>query len=158
LWVATDAGLYRGSTGSSGALQLELITPQKPTISQRAAFTDRRGRLWFGMENEIIQVARGVVGQGATLSYHVVKFSYDAGREDGAGKLHGYVAYWGYWVESGVIRDEVASGLRSAIPGTIPQVNDLVGRAVQRVWLSVFTLWRRLNLVSPYPEIIMPPT
>jgi ligand-binding sensor domain-containing protein/signal transduction histidine kinase len=61
LWLATDAGLYRGSAGSSGALQFELIAPQKPTISQRVAFADRRGRLWFGMENKIIQVARGQV-------------------------------------------------------------------------------------------------
>ena len=49
---------------------------------------------------------------------------------DGAGKPNRYVAYWGYWVEGGVISDEVASGLRSAIPGTLPQVNDLVRRAV----------------------------
>jgi hypothetical protein len=49
---------------------------------------------------------------------------------DGNGQLQGYVAYWGYWVEGGIISGDVAAGLRDAIPGTIPQVNTLVGRAV----------------------------
>jgi hypothetical protein len=49
---------------------------------------------------------------------------------DGNGQLQGYVAYWGYWVESGIISGRVGAGLKDAIPGTIPQVNALVGRAV----------------------------
>ncbi len=49
---------------------------------------------------------------------------------DGNGNLQGYVAHWGYWVEGGVITGKVAAGLRDAIPGTIPQVNTLIGRAV----------------------------
>jgi hypothetical protein len=49
---------------------------------------------------------------------------------DGNGQMQGYVAYWGYWVEGGIISDDVAAGLRDAIPGTIPQVNNLVGQAV----------------------------
>jgi hypothetical protein len=49
---------------------------------------------------------------------------------DGNGRLQGYVAYWGYWVEGGVIEGKVAAGLREAIPGTIPQVNALVTRAL----------------------------
>ncbi|HEU0176458.1 MAG TPA: two-component regulator propeller domain-containing protein [Blastocatellia bacterium] len=61
LWLATDDGLYRASAGSSGDFQSELIAPQKPSINQRVAFADRSGRLWFEMENEIIQVVRGQV-------------------------------------------------------------------------------------------------
>jgi hypothetical protein len=49
---------------------------------------------------------------------------------DGNGKLQGYVAYWGYWVEGGSISGDVEAGLRDAIPGTIPQVNALVGQAI----------------------------
>lgn len=51
---------------------------------------------------------------------------------DGNGQLKGYVAYWGYWVESGIITGKVAEGLRGAIPGTIPQVNALIGGALAR--------------------------
>jgi ligand-binding sensor domain-containing protein/signal transduction histidine kinase len=61
LWLATDDGLYRASAGSGSDLQFELIAPQKPSINQRVAFADRSGRLWFEMENEIIQVVRGRV-------------------------------------------------------------------------------------------------
>ena len=49
---------------------------------------------------------------------------------DRAGNLQGYVAYWGYWVEGGIISGRVADGLKAAIPGTIGQVNALVARAV----------------------------
>lgn len=49
---------------------------------------------------------------------------------DGNGQMQGYVAYWGYWVEGGIISDDVAAGLADAIPGTIPQVNGLVAQAV----------------------------
>src|SRR5499427_8354756 len=59
LWLATDDGLYRASAGSRSDLQFELIARQKPSINQRVAFADRGGRLWFEMENEIIQVVRG---------------------------------------------------------------------------------------------------
>jgi hypothetical protein len=49
---------------------------------------------------------------------------------DGGGSIQGYVAYWGYYVESGTISGDVAAGLRDAIPGTIPQVNGLVTNAL----------------------------
>jgi hypothetical protein len=49
---------------------------------------------------------------------------------DSAGKMQGYVAYWGYYVESGAITGQVAAGLRDAIPGTIPKVNALITRAL----------------------------
>ena len=49
---------------------------------------------------------------------------------DSNGRLQGSVAYWGYWVESGIISGQVGSGLADAIPGTIPQVNSLIARAV----------------------------
>jgi hypothetical protein len=49
---------------------------------------------------------------------------------DGNGQIQGYVAYWGYWVEGGIISDDVAAGLRDAIPGTLPQVNALIGQAL----------------------------
>lgn len=49
---------------------------------------------------------------------------------DAAGKMQGYVAFWGYYVESGVISGDVAAGLRDAIPGTIPKVNALITQAL----------------------------
>jgi len=49
---------------------------------------------------------------------------------DGNGQIQGYVAYWGYWNEGGVIEGKVAAGLRDAIPGTIPQVNALITQAL----------------------------
>jgi hypothetical protein len=61
---------------------------------------------------------------------------------DSTGKMQGYVAYWGYYVESGIISGTVAAGLRDAIPRTIPQVNSLIARA-----LGV------ANLGSPYSYV-----
>src|SRR5215475_3718114 len=61
LWLGADDGLYRASAGSGADLRFELIASRKPTINQRAAFADRSGRLWFGMENDLIQIVRGQV-------------------------------------------------------------------------------------------------
>lgn len=49
---------------------------------------------------------------------------------DGNGKLQGYVDWWGYWVQGGLYTGPVASGLSSKIPGTIGQVNNLIGQAL----------------------------
>ena len=49
---------------------------------------------------------------------------------DDAGAIHGYVEYYGAYVESGAIHDSVASGLMARIPGTIGDVNALVESAL----------------------------
>lgn len=46
------------------------------------------------------------------------------------GAIHGYVEYYGEYVESGAIHDSVASGLMARIPGTIGDVNALVAKAL----------------------------
>jgi ligand-binding sensor domain-containing protein/signal transduction histidine kinase len=55
LWAATDGGLYRGVSGQSGDLKFEAIVPYQ-TEQNMAAFADRQGRLWFGIENELIEI------------------------------------------------------------------------------------------------------
>ncbi|HEV2663854.1 MAG TPA: two-component regulator propeller domain-containing protein, partial [Blastocatellia bacterium] len=56
LWIATDGGLYRAAAVSSRDLQFKLVVPHLPTAIDMAAFADSRGRLWFAMHDELIQV------------------------------------------------------------------------------------------------------
>jgi ligand-binding sensor domain-containing protein/DNA-binding NarL/FixJ family response regulator len=71
LWCATDAGLYRAAKGSGRELQFQLIAPRRTTDFREAAFADRQGRLWFGVNERLIQIV-----QGRIISY---------GLEDGLG-------------------------------------------------------------------------
>lgn len=76
LWLATDDGLYRASAVSSSDLQFELVVPHPPTAKGMAAFADSRGRLWFGMENELIQVVRDRIikyGRDDEVGRHEIK-------------------------------------------------------------------------------------
>jgi signal transduction histidine kinase/ligand-binding sensor domain-containing protein len=61
LWLATDDGVYRAATASSNDLHFKTIAPYHPTSAPGAAFADRRGRLWFGMNDELIQVSQNQV-------------------------------------------------------------------------------------------------
>lgn len=53
-WCTTDGGLYRG-TVRNGELKFDCIAPRK-TETKMAALVDREGRLWFGMQKELIEV------------------------------------------------------------------------------------------------------
>ena len=72
LWCVTDAGLYRAATEPGGELQFKLVAPLTPTTIRGAAFADRRGRLWFGLRHELIQV----------VADQIIKY----GPEDGVGR------------------------------------------------------------------------
>jgi ligand-binding sensor domain-containing protein/signal transduction histidine kinase len=54
-WCATDGGLYRGAFGQHGELKFDCIATRKTEIKM-TAFADREGRLWFGMQKELIEV------------------------------------------------------------------------------------------------------
>jgi ligand-binding sensor domain-containing protein/two-component sensor histidine kinase len=60
VWCATDGGLYRGAWSGNGGLKFEVVVPFK-TEKDMAAFADSRGRLWFGIQNELIEVAGGQI-------------------------------------------------------------------------------------------------
>jgi len=60
LWCVTDGGLYRASTGHDDALEFEVILRRK-TETRMAAFADSHGRLWFGIENELIEIVNGQI-------------------------------------------------------------------------------------------------
>ena len=54
-WCATDGGLYRGAFGQNGDLKFDVIVPHQTEVKM-AAFADLHGRLWFGMQAELIEV------------------------------------------------------------------------------------------------------
>jgi ligand-binding sensor domain-containing protein/signal transduction histidine kinase len=60
LWCATDGGLYRASVspGKIENLTFEAIVPHRPVAIPMGAFADSRGRLWFGVGDEIIEAFR----------------------------------------------------------------------------------------------------
>jgi ligand-binding sensor domain-containing protein/signal transduction histidine kinase len=55
IWCATDGGLYRGEMDGSYNLNFQLVVPYEGETSM-VALADRHGRLWFGMENELIEI------------------------------------------------------------------------------------------------------
>lgn len=57
IWCATDGGLYRAANGHSGDLKFEMIVPYQGEKSM-VAFADRQGRLWFGIEKELIEIVQ----------------------------------------------------------------------------------------------------
>ena len=58
LWCATDGGLYRASVtpGKIESLKFEIVIPHAPDTMLMGAFSDSRGRLWFGIGNSIVEV------------------------------------------------------------------------------------------------------
>ena len=54
-WCATDGGLYRGAYGKNGDFAFAMIIPKQTEIKM-AAYADHSGRLWFGIQNELIEV------------------------------------------------------------------------------------------------------
>jgi ligand-binding sensor domain-containing protein/signal transduction histidine kinase len=71
LWAVTDAGLYRATLDQNGDPTFEVVVPQ-PSYSSAAAFADSQGRLWFGLEHELIEVVQG----------HIIKY----GAAEGIGR------------------------------------------------------------------------
>jgi signal transduction histidine kinase/ligand-binding sensor domain-containing protein len=61
LWCATDAGVYRARGGGNG-LEFEVVI--RDGVAD-AVLEDRRGRLWFGVHNELIEVrGRQMINHG----------------------------------------------------------------------------------------------
>jgi ligand-binding sensor domain-containing protein/signal transduction histidine kinase len=59
LWCATDAGLYRAAAGQPGDLKFEAVVPHRTVALPMAALADSHGRLWFGVENDLIEIVPG---------------------------------------------------------------------------------------------------
>jgi len=72
LWCATDGGLFRAQE-QNGELNFQLVVPYEGETGM-VALADHRGRFWFGMDQQLIEV----VGD------HVVKY----GPEDEIGRHH----------------------------------------------------------------------
>src|SRR5262249_18507276 len=60
-WCATDVGLYRGAPGPRHTFTFQPIVPHAPNGESMTAFSDSRGRLWFGMAAGLIEVADGQI-------------------------------------------------------------------------------------------------
>ena len=58
LWCATDGGLYRAPVDQSGQPDFKLVVPFAGE-TRMVAFVDRQERLWFGMENQLIEILNG---------------------------------------------------------------------------------------------------
>ena len=60
LWCATDGGLYRAPVDKSSPPEFKLVAPFSGE-THMFAFVDREERLWFGMQDELIEVVNGQV-------------------------------------------------------------------------------------------------
>jgi signal transduction histidine kinase/ligand-binding sensor domain-containing protein len=62
LWCSTDAGLYRAVVGQDRELKFEPVVLHHARFGEpMPAFADRQGRLWFGFEEELVEVVRGQI-------------------------------------------------------------------------------------------------
>ncbi len=62
VWCMTDAGLYRAPLHSVTPPQFDAIVSRPmPGLLSSAALADRQGHLWFGMEDQLIQIIRNRV-------------------------------------------------------------------------------------------------
>ncbi len=61
LWCVTDGGLFRGDVDLRGTLAFTLVVPHKRVTEAMAAFADSRGRLWFGVADDLIEVVGGTI-------------------------------------------------------------------------------------------------
>ncbi|HKQ79501.1 MAG TPA: two-component regulator propeller domain-containing protein [Blastocatellia bacterium] len=72
LWLATDVGLYMAAAGQDHDLKFKEIVSRSGATYGMPAFADRRGRLWFGLTNELVEIVQG----------QIIKY----GRDDGVGR------------------------------------------------------------------------
>lgn len=70
LWCLTDDGLFRARQIEVAERDFERVIPRKeiPDYKAHAVFADSRGRLWFGSDNQAIQIA-----DGKTIVYEPVR-------------------------------------------------------------------------------------
>jgi ligand-binding sensor domain-containing protein/signal transduction histidine kinase len=61
LWCATDGGLYRATLDPTGRPTFDVIVPREELATAMAALADSRGRLWFGIQEELIEVVQGQI-------------------------------------------------------------------------------------------------
>jgi ligand-binding sensor domain-containing protein/two-component sensor histidine kinase len=61
LWCATDAGLYRARVGQDRELKFQSVAPHREVAVAMPALADRHGRLWFGIEDELVEVVQGQI-------------------------------------------------------------------------------------------------
>jgi ligand-binding sensor domain-containing protein/two-component sensor histidine kinase len=74
LWCATDGGLYRAATEQNSDLKFEVIEADR--VLDQIAFADHHGRLWFGMQNELIEIVQDQVikyGPNDEVGRHAIK-------------------------------------------------------------------------------------
>jgi ligand-binding sensor domain-containing protein/signal transduction histidine kinase len=82
LWCATDGGLFRAniSPGKIENVTFEAIVPHRPVALAMGAFADSRGRLWFGIGNQIIEAVDNRIftyGPGTEFGNEVRRFAED---------------------------------------------------------------------------------
>ena len=82
LWCATDGGLYRASVppGRVENLAFEVVVPHRPVALAMGAFADSRGRLWFGIGNQIIEAIGDRIvtyGPGTEFGKEIRRFVED---------------------------------------------------------------------------------
>ncbi len=86
IWCATDAGLYRSVGDSRLDLRFEVVVPHEPVAMGMTAFSDSRGRLWFGIVNELIEVVQGRISVYGAAD-QVGRFAIAGIAEDREGRL-----------------------------------------------------------------------
>ena len=59
MWCVTDSGIYRSNTKNIASNQFERVIPGSQTARTNDALLDSRGRLWFSMNGEPIQIIDG---------------------------------------------------------------------------------------------------
>jgi signal transduction histidine kinase/ligand-binding sensor domain-containing protein len=68
LWCLTDLGLYRASLNKIANLKFEAIVT-RASSNARALTEDRRGRIWAGVANELVEIREGqIINHGSSAT------------------------------------------------------------------------------------------
>jgi len=134
-WCATDGGLYRGAFGQPGELKFDCIAPRK-TETKMAALADRQGRLWFGMQKELIEV----------IEDRTIQYGPDdaVGRNDVVGIVedsHGglFAANWREVFEFKPPADDKGRGRWQRLPLTLKpdqDINAMLSDSAGALWIG----------------------
>ena len=94
LWCATDAGLYRGAPdqngnqkgNQNGNLSFSVVVAHENVTEHMPAFADSKGRMWFGIADQLVQVGQqGVIKYGP--ADEIGRGNIAGVAEDGQGRL-----------------------------------------------------------------------
>ena len=95
LWCVTDAGLYR-SVGSIDEPTFRRVLPGVTPLFRQAAYEDAKGRLWFGLREQLVEYDHGAMSRHVPRTHEPRPHEIVQVLEDDRGRLLAVDSYGVY--------------------------------------------------------------